>query len=194
MIICTDYKSKDKFSNGVFFQKLYDQVISKSEEVEEEIIWSDGPTSEFKNKFMVHLLAFLSEKHGKKFLWKFSATSHGKGVVDGVGGNVKSAVRGYSLQKKKKDKIIVQDVESFFRVASMKMKATKVFMVKQEEIELFKASDPFIGCRPVPGIMAMHVMSVMNGKVSLWKNALFFLNDHASLQITYSNSSPRAEC
>ena len=75
----------------------------------------------------------------------------------------------------------------------MKMKATKVFMVKQEEIELFKASDPFIGCRPVPGIMAMHVMSVMNGKVSLWKNALFFLNDHASLQITYSNSSPRAE-
>ena len=53
--------------------------------VKEEIIWSDGPSSEFKDQFMRQLLENLSKKHGKAFIWKFFVTSHGKGVVDGVG-------------------------------------------------------------------------------------------------------------
>ena len=35
----------------------------------------------------------LSKKYAKPFVWKFSVTSHGKVVVDGVGGKVKSTVR-----------------------------------------------------------------------------------------------------
>ena len=45
MAICTDYKSKDKFSNRTFLEYLYDNIIPKNDEVKEEIIWSDGPTS-----------------------------------------------------------------------------------------------------------------------------------------------------
>ena len=53
MIICTDYKSKDKFSNRSnrpFLEYLYDTIIPKNDEIKEEIICSDGPTSEFKSK------------------------------------------------------------------------------------------------------------------------------------------------
>ena len=64
---------------------MYENWIKSNEDVE-EIIWSDGPTSEFKNRYMKTLLSMLSEKYNKPFTWKFSATSHGKGVVDGVGG------------------------------------------------------------------------------------------------------------
>ena len=56
MVIRTDYKSKDKFSNGTSLKYLYDNIIPKNDEVKEEIIWSDGPTSEFKNKNMCHLI------------------------------------------------------------------------------------------------------------------------------------------
>ena len=56
MVIHTDYKSKDKFSNGTSLKYLYDNIIPKNDEVKEEIIWSDGPTSEFKNKNMCHLI------------------------------------------------------------------------------------------------------------------------------------------
>ena len=45
----------------------------------------------------------LSKKYNKQFVWKFPATSRGKGVVDvdGVGGNVKSTVYCYVMSKKK---------------------------------------------------------------------------------------------
>ena len=110
MVICTDYKSKDKFSNGTFLEYLYDNITPKNDEVKEEIIWSDGPTSEFKNKYMCHLMDKFSTKYNKRFLWKFSETF--QGVVDGIGGNVKSIVQIQSMSKRK-DMIIVQDAKSF---------------------------------------------------------------------------------
>ena len=59
MVICTDYKFKDKFCNGTFLGYLYDIVVPKNDEVKEEIIWSDGPTSEFQNKYMCLWINFL---------------------------------------------------------------------------------------------------------------------------------------
>ena len=87
-----NYKGKDKFSTGLFLNMLYNDYIQSSEYVNTKVIWSDGPSSEFKNKYMGFLIQELSKKHGKPFIWKFSATSHGKGVVDGVGGKIKSSV------------------------------------------------------------------------------------------------------
>ena len=88
-IFGTDYKGKDKFSTGLFMESLYHHHFLLDKDVVEEIIWS-GPSSEFKNQFMCLLVQKLSSNCQKKFSWKFSATSHGKGVVDGVGGRVKS--------------------------------------------------------------------------------------------------------
>ena len=31
MVICTDCKSKDKFSNGTFLEYLYDNIITKND-------------------------------------------------------------------------------------------------------------------------------------------------------------------
>ena len=50
------------------------------------IIYNNGPLSEFKNKFTVTLVAMLSKKFDCKVHWKYFATSHGKGVVDGIEG------------------------------------------------------------------------------------------------------------
>ena len=71
---------------------------------------------------MCHMLDKFSTKYNKRF----SATSHGKGVIDGIGGNVKSFVQSQSMGKRK-DKIIVQDAKSFCQVASKAMNATEVF-------------------------------------------------------------------
>ena len=57
----------------------------------------------------------------KPFIWKFSATSHGKGVVDGVRGKVKSTVR-RKVMSKGKDSLVVQDCESFVQAAKKLMK------------------------------------------------------------------------
>ena len=52
LVFGTSYKGQDKFSSGLFIETLYKEHILPNETVQEEIIWSDGPTSEFKNHYV----------------------------------------------------------------------------------------------------------------------------------------------
>ena len=68
LIFGTDYKGKDNISTGLFIEKLYENEIPANENVvEEEIILSDGPSSEFKNEYMCLLNKKLSSVYQKKF-------------------------------------------------------------------------------------------------------------------------------
>ena len=55
-----------------------------------DIIWSDGPSSESKNKFMVKFLQSLSQRYKKPFSWKYFTTSHGIELIDEIGGKAKA--------------------------------------------------------------------------------------------------------
>ena len=88
----TDYKGKDRFSTALLLESLCCNHILPDKDVAEEIIWSDGPSFEFKNQFVYLLAQKLSSNFMEKFSWKFSATSREKGVVDRVGGRVKSNI------------------------------------------------------------------------------------------------------
>ena len=115
----------------------------------------------------------LSRVHGKEFVWKFSATSHGKGIVDGVGGNVKPTVRQKSMSKGK-DKVIVQDSKSFAEAASKLISTTKIIHVEADEIENVKRTDPYNNVKPVKGISSSHIISVYNDCLKLWCNAVSY--------------------
>jgi hypothetical protein len=54
-------------------------------------IYSDGAAQHFKSKYMWVYITSLLEK-GIRVAWHYTATSHGKGAVDGIGGRVKRAV------------------------------------------------------------------------------------------------------
>lgn len=96
------------------YEKL--EKIKDSIQPEVDVIWSNGPSSEFKNRFMVKLLKVLSAKYSRPFHWKYFATSHGKGVVDGIGGSAKSLVRQRVMSCCDKA-IIVQSAQDFANVA-----------------------------------------------------------------------------
>ena len=70
-------------------------------EVVNYVIYSDGPSSEFKNKYTMKLVAELAQKVNGIILWKYSATSYGKGFVDSIGGRVKSIVMKKLRSKKR---------------------------------------------------------------------------------------------
>ena len=76
-LICTDYKGKYKFSNSTFVEYLYENELLNDGKVLNQVIWSDGPTAEFKNEFIRQLIQNLSLKYNTSFTWKFSASSHG---------------------------------------------------------------------------------------------------------------------
>ena len=62
LLICTNCKGKDKYANGTFLEHCYAHEIRQDENIVKEVIWSDRPTSEFKNKFIKQSLENLSKK------------------------------------------------------------------------------------------------------------------------------------
>ena len=60
---------------------------------------SDGAASQYKNRKIFINLCHHEEDFGVAAEWHFSATSHGKGTCDGVGGTVKRLAARASLQR-----------------------------------------------------------------------------------------------
>ncbi len=63
------------------------------------IYFSDGAASQYKNRKNFLNLCNHEQDFGVKAEWHFSATSHGKGACDGVGGTVKRLAARASLQR-----------------------------------------------------------------------------------------------
>ena len=63
-----------------------------------ENIFSDGAASQYKNQKHFVKLCLHNHDFGIKAEWHFSATSHGKGACDGLGGTVKRLAAKASLQ------------------------------------------------------------------------------------------------
>ena len=66
---------------------MKDKFKNEAENIE---IWTDLPSSQFKNKFFfAYVRMTLPQMFDLKFSWSYSATSHGKGAVDGIGATMK---------------------------------------------------------------------------------------------------------
>ena len=72
------------------------------------------------DRFMMKLLCELGKKLNKSMAWKYSATSHGKGVVDGIGGRVKFLVRQKALSGE-----VIQSPKDFAATATTLMTKRK---------------------------------------------------------------------
>ena len=62
---------------------------------------SDGAASQYKNRKKFSNLCHHKLDFGVKAEWYFSATSHGKGACDGLGGTVNHLAALASLQRQK---------------------------------------------------------------------------------------------
>ena len=150
----------------------------------QEVIWSDGPTGEFKNRFTVRILERLSKQHGNQFSWKFSATGHGKGVVDGVGGSVKAAVRTRTLVKNPLFRASVNNAESFANVAKKYCEATTIILSAEKDVSDYrKLVQEFEKTKAVPKISTIHVMVCDGNKTRCWRNAKFSEDSPADITI-----------
>ena len=91
-LICSDSKQKNKDTIAAFLFHLYDHHIPPTKGIDFEVIWSDGLSSEFKNRYTMHLMKIVSIRCKTQFAWKYLATSYGKGIVNWIGRRPKSLV------------------------------------------------------------------------------------------------------
>ena len=89
------------------------------------IYFSDGAESQYKNRKNSLNLCHHKDDFGISAEWHFSATSHGNGACDGLGGTVKQLVARASLQQPYNDQIMTP--RQLFEWASIHKCATAHF-------------------------------------------------------------------
>lgn len=144
-----------------YVDRLFEEL---PEGVEIVHIWSDGPSSQFKNRFMTVAQVVLQEKYKIKLYWNFFPTSHGKGAVDGIGGALKRQVW-FNVKSRIST---VSNASEFTEAVNENSKVKEIYMNSNEISERFtslKLDDQWKKVPDVRGILNFHHIQIHNGKV-----------------------------
>lgn len=144
---------------------LYKILSSLPDSLKVLKIWSDGPTSQFKNKFIAATIAVLEEKFDIKIIWNFFATSHGKGCVDGIGATAKTVVRKHIRAR---DCMVnsASDFVNAFNRTSSKISVEEVTEADFTEINTTLETDKlYENAKNVRDISSAHQIRVIDGKI-----------------------------
>ena len=124
-------------------------------------IWSDGPSSQFKNKLITAVINTLQDKHKINLRWNYFATSHGKGPVDGIGGSVKRQV--WTAVSRR---ISLVTNASSFTATAKKVCNVDVVEMTSDEIDkrnaILDVEEVFQNAPVVKGIKSVHSIQVID--------------------------------
>lgn len=125
-----------------YLKKLYPHLSTLS-------IWSDGPTTQYRNKFNFLLFNHLTRPLFKYANWNMFEAGHGKGAADAVGGVIKRMA-----DDKVKMGHDIQDECTLFKTLKDLTKI-KMFYVKEATIKSISQIIPN-NVQPVAGTMQLH--------------------------------------
>ena len=86
-VVVSDDRSHSRDCIIVFLEHIIKQLLN--ENITALHIWSDGPSSQFKNRYIAATLSWLQNECSTGMTRHFFASSHGKGPVDVIGGAIK---------------------------------------------------------------------------------------------------------
>ncbi|PFX27318.1 Sentrin-specific protease 1 [Stylophora pistillata] len=155
-VIVSDDLEHEKTSVLVFMSTVLETLVKqKHPEVTKAYIFSDDPSSQFKNKYIVSILSKLAKI--VQVQWNYFATSHGKGAVDGTGGTIKRLVWN-AVQSRRAPP--VTDAKSFHEVATKLNSSVSVHLMEKKEIRdratSLGLSKSFKEAVALPGISRFH--------------------------------------
>lgn len=125
-------------------------------------IWSDGPSSQFKNKYVAAIISKFEIKFDKKIYWNYFATSHGKGCVDGIGATAKNIVRKQVLARK----YHINNATDFVNAFKLTASDIKVTEMTEEDFnnisQELNLSETFKSAKNIKNISSSHHLQVQN--------------------------------
>ena len=140
-----------KFAVKVYLSEI---LKYKPENVHFLKVWTNGPNSQFKNKYVMGAIEMLSKMYNIKIIWNFRTNSHGKGPVDGVGATLEQI----AADKVYRHESIINNLQDFYNaVMHFSVKVTCMpldeFQVHVENLGLQKL---FESVQPIPDITKYH--------------------------------------
>ncbi|CAF2625344.1 unnamed protein product [Rotaria sp. Silwood2] len=148
--------SHDKYCITAALDDLFDKLKIKFNELKEVHVFSDGAAQQFKQKFLFRNLCRLFETFDS---WHFFATSHGKGVVDGIGGSIKRLVYRSILSGQK-----CTSAADFITIARSKTNNIELCEIEQYRIDnaKIKLERIFQSLKSVPETKKIHSVKVLS--------------------------------
>ena len=152
----------DKFTVITCLEIMIKEVISIMPDGNEIVFFSDGAASQFKNRYLLQHLTTMMDAHDVEISWNYFASSHGKGVVDGVGGTLKRLVWTEIMAGAR-----CSSAREFVDICHRKKTATVVGFVQQAQFDATKVSleRTFKTILGIPGIQRQHHINVLHMNV-----------------------------
>ena len=161
-VIASDYREHEKTVVAAFTSQIMDVIKSEMSTVEVVDVWTDGPSSQYKNKYIFALLFRLQEHHGMQIQWNYFATSHGKGPNDALGGNVKRMAHRLTMTRT----AIVNNAETLASAVRSCDTNIRVHVMNEETIQQKSkdvgAEDLWNGLQTFPGTITTHFLKPLN--------------------------------
>lgn len=152
----SDHLIHDTLTVYEFQRHLISEVRNVLPKIKKMIYFSDGASSQYKNKKNFVNTCQHENDFGIIAEWNFFATSHGKNSCDGIGGTTKREVTRASMQRPYNNQILTP--QDMFKYCSEKITGIKYIFVPSEEIKQSEAklTKRFELCLPVMGSRRYH--------------------------------------
>jgi hypothetical protein len=137
IVLVSDNLDHGKVSVFCYMDTIFKALKADYPEIEEINVFSDGAGSQFKQCFLFSTLYLYEKNHSVQVVWNYFATSHGKGVVDGIGGSVK----GYVYRRILSGSSTVKNGKEFAQVAAHLNQKVCVDYIPMEK---FVANQPML--------------------------------------------------
>ena len=181
---CLDH---DKVAVHKYVHSILQFVRENYDTIEKVHFFSDDPSSQFKQKYLFSNLEHWEKEFLYKIQWHFFSTSHGKGVVDGIGGSVKGSVHCKILSGR-----VVHTEKQVAEVAQACHTIVVIKYVSASDITHDKAmlEEWWKNIRTLPGTHKMHsIISTKDGKVKAAEVSTGTLKSKLFLQMLKLQSS-----
>ena len=159
-VVISDDNDHKKESIVTFLNELLKNILPT--DITNLSIWTDGPSSQFKNRYIGVVLKWVAQNFSLSIDWNYFATSHGKGPVDGIGGNVKRFAEKVVRQRN----FIISNAPEFHHAVSA-IQNIKTFCVLKEKVESFIETTGLkmliSNAPPIKGVSSIHMMRSTNG-------------------------------
>ena len=156
-MVISDCLQHDTVAVHLFQKRLIAYLRRKVSSNPQKIYYfSDGAASQYKNRKNFINLCHHQEDFGVDAEWHFSATSHGKGACDGLGGTVKRLAARASLQRPYDEQIMTP--RQLFEWASDNIPAVSFEYCSTEDYkrEQTHLEERFQRSRMIPGTRKLH--------------------------------------
>lgn len=156
--ICTASKNlrHDPVLICAHLKPVIEQIKLLSPDLKELHILSDGPTTQYRNKTMFHMIVNYLTKicSVERIIWHFSEAGHGKGAPDGIGGCIKRICDKAVANGKD-----ITDINSFIECTKTYCKGIVVIPIDDEYVPEIQNIADENRVRPFKGTFKIHQIS-----------------------------------